>query len=171
MECAILVLAPQGAALRHGGRRAGRTAAAPWCGGSTARIEELAGCDQTVLEAGEAVTVITPTGGGYGVADQAEYADEAEPYRTVGKGRLAVTPGAVDLTPSGSKSVYRDVANWMIAAAATFSLSVKVWGVSGRHGRPGPPPPVTHATLARPRDQRTKSSTALGGVIRHASSR
>ena len=32
------------------------------------RIEELKGCDQTVLEAGEAVTVITPTGGGYGPA-------------------------------------------------------------------------------------------------------
>jgi 5-oxoprolinase (ATP-hydrolysing) len=30
------------------------------------RIEELAGCDQTRLEAGEAVTVITPTGGGFG---------------------------------------------------------------------------------------------------------
>ena len=30
------------------------------------RVEELKGCDQTVLEAGEAVTVITPTGGGYG---------------------------------------------------------------------------------------------------------
>jgi 5-oxoprolinase (ATP-hydrolysing) len=29
-------------------------------------IEELAGCDQTRLDAGEAVTVITPTGGGYG---------------------------------------------------------------------------------------------------------
>ncbi|PSC06819.1 5-oxoprolinase [Alsobacter soli] len=32
------------------------------------RIEELGGCDQTVLEAGEAVTVITPTGGGFGKA-------------------------------------------------------------------------------------------------------
>lgn len=32
------------------------------------RIEELSGSDQTVLEAGEAVTVITPTGGGYGKA-------------------------------------------------------------------------------------------------------
>jgi 5-oxoprolinase (ATP-hydrolysing) len=31
-------------------------------------IDELAGCDQTVLEAGEAVTVISPTGGGYGRA-------------------------------------------------------------------------------------------------------
>jgi len=30
------------------------------------RIEELSGCDQTVLEPGEAITVITPTGGGYG---------------------------------------------------------------------------------------------------------
>jgi 5-oxoprolinase (ATP-hydrolysing) len=30
------------------------------------RIEELQGCDQTVLEAGEAVTIVTPTGGGYG---------------------------------------------------------------------------------------------------------
>ena len=32
------------------------------------RIEELAGCDQTVLKAGEAVIVTTPTGGGYGRA-------------------------------------------------------------------------------------------------------
>jgi 5-oxoprolinase (ATP-hydrolysing) len=32
------------------------------------RIEELEACDQTLLEAGEAVTVITPTGGGYGAA-------------------------------------------------------------------------------------------------------
>ncbi len=30
--------------------------------------EELGGCDQTVLDAGEAVTIITPTGGGYGKA-------------------------------------------------------------------------------------------------------
>jgi len=29
-------------------------------------IEALAGCDSTVLEAGEAITIITPTGGGYG---------------------------------------------------------------------------------------------------------
>jgi 5-oxoprolinase (ATP-hydrolysing) len=29
-------------------------------------VEELQGCDQTVLEAGEAVTIVTPTGGGYG---------------------------------------------------------------------------------------------------------
>ncbi|MCP8937048.1 hydantoinase B/oxoprolinase family protein [Alsobacter sp. SYSU M60028] len=30
------------------------------------RVDELGGCDQTRLEAGEAVTVVTPTGGGYG---------------------------------------------------------------------------------------------------------
>ena len=30
------------------------------------RIEPLEGCDQTVLEAGEAVIIVTPTGGGYG---------------------------------------------------------------------------------------------------------
>ena len=30
------------------------------------RIETLAGCDQTVLEPGEAVTIVTPTGGGWG---------------------------------------------------------------------------------------------------------
>lgn len=30
------------------------------------RVEELAGCDQTVLEAGEAITIVTPTGGGFG---------------------------------------------------------------------------------------------------------
>jgi 5-oxoprolinase (ATP-hydrolysing) len=31
-------------------------------------LEELEPSDQTVLQAGEAVTVITPTGGGYGKA-------------------------------------------------------------------------------------------------------
>jgi 5-oxoprolinase (ATP-hydrolysing) len=30
------------------------------------RVERLAGCDQTVLEAGEAVIIVTPTGGGFG---------------------------------------------------------------------------------------------------------
>jgi 5-oxoprolinase (ATP-hydrolysing) len=32
-------------------------------------IEELAGCAQTVLEAGEAVEIVTPTGGGFGKAE------------------------------------------------------------------------------------------------------
>ncbi|MEO9602017.1 MAG: hydantoinase B/oxoprolinase family protein, partial [Lentilitoribacter sp.] len=30
------------------------------------KVEKLEGCDQTVLEVGEAVTVITPTAGGWG---------------------------------------------------------------------------------------------------------
>jgi 5-oxoprolinase (ATP-hydrolysing) len=33
------------------------------------RMEDLGGCDQTILEPGEAVTVVTPTGGGYGRPD------------------------------------------------------------------------------------------------------
>jgi 5-oxoprolinase (ATP-hydrolysing) len=33
-------------------------------------VEELQGCDQTVLAPGEAVTVVTPTGGGYGRSDR-----------------------------------------------------------------------------------------------------
>ena len=32
------------------------------------RIEELEGCDQTRLAAGEVITIITPTGGGWGRA-------------------------------------------------------------------------------------------------------
>ena len=35
---------------------------------SDGTVEELKGCDQTVLEAGEAVIVTTPTGGGFGRA-------------------------------------------------------------------------------------------------------
>ena len=33
------------------------------------QVEELAGCDLTVLEAGEAITIVTPTGGGFGLAE------------------------------------------------------------------------------------------------------
>ena len=53
-------------------RRAASTAAATAQAGSTevrrldGRIETLRACDQTVLEAGEAVIVTTPTPGGYG---------------------------------------------------------------------------------------------------------
>jgi 5-oxoprolinase (ATP-hydrolysing) len=36
------------------------------------RIEDLAPSDQTLLEAGEAITVITPTGGGYGPPGERE---------------------------------------------------------------------------------------------------
>jgi 5-oxoprolinase (ATP-hydrolysing) len=44
----------------HGGVRSGEAASLE------PRFEELQGADQTVLEAGEAVIVRTPTGGGYG---------------------------------------------------------------------------------------------------------
>jgi len=30
------------------------------------RIERLEGCDETVLEPGEAIVIVTPTGGGFG---------------------------------------------------------------------------------------------------------
>ena len=32
------------------------------------RLERLEGCDQTVLQAGEAIIIVTPTGGGFGAA-------------------------------------------------------------------------------------------------------
>ena len=32
------------------------------------RIERLEGCDETVIEAGEAMVIVTPTGGGFGPA-------------------------------------------------------------------------------------------------------
>ncbi|HEY8564698.1 MAG TPA: hydantoinase B/oxoprolinase family protein [Beijerinckiaceae bacterium] len=32
------------------------------------RVERLEGCDRTVLDAGEAITIVTPTGGGYGAS-------------------------------------------------------------------------------------------------------
>jgi len=67
MECAILAshrrVRPFGIAGGEPGE-VGRTYVRRLDG----RIDELKGCDQTVLEAGEAVTVITPTGGGYGAA-------------------------------------------------------------------------------------------------------
>ena len=60
------VLASLAPAARPGRRRRRRRPARPRSAGSTARIETLNACDQTVLEAGEAVIVTTPTGGGYG---------------------------------------------------------------------------------------------------------
>jgi len=65
MECAILAshrrVPPFGA---EGGApgEVGRT----FVRRADGRVEELGGCDQTRLDAGEAVTVVTPTGGGFG---------------------------------------------------------------------------------------------------------
>ena len=68
MDCAILgshrTIAPKGM-MGGGDGTIGRTEVRRLDG----RIEVLASCDQTVLEAGEAVTVITPTAGGWGAAD------------------------------------------------------------------------------------------------------
>jgi len=68
MDCAILSShrnrPPQGIA-GGGAGQCGRTEVRRLDG----RIEVLAACAQTVLEAGEAVTVVTPTAGGYGVPD------------------------------------------------------------------------------------------------------
>ena len=67
MDCAILsshrTRPPRG--VQEGGDgQVGRTLVRRLDG----TIEELAACAQTVLEAGEAVTVITPTAGGWGKA-------------------------------------------------------------------------------------------------------
>jgi len=68
MDCAILsshrIVPPHG--LKGG--------ADGECGSTNIRrldgsIEELQGCDQTIVKAGEAVIVTTPTGGGYGTGD------------------------------------------------------------------------------------------------------
>ena len=65
MDCAILsshrTIRPHGLAGGEAGEM-GRTTVRRLDGS----IEELGGCAQTVIEAGEAVTVQTPTAGGYG---------------------------------------------------------------------------------------------------------
>jgi 5-oxoprolinase (ATP-hydrolysing) len=65
MDCAILSshrhVHPQGIA-GGGEGELGRTEVRRLDG----TVDVLKGCDQTVLQAGEAVTVITPTAGGYG---------------------------------------------------------------------------------------------------------
>jgi N-methylhydantoinase B/oxoprolinase/acetone carboxylase alpha subunit len=68
MECAILsghrLVPPPGV----NGGKAEQTGRNLWRRG-TGEIEELEGCDQRVVNAGEAITVITPTGGGFGAAE------------------------------------------------------------------------------------------------------
>ena len=65
MDCAILSshrsVPPHGLAGAEAGRL-GKTAVRR----NDGAVETLKGCDQTVLEPGEAVIVTTPTGGGYG---------------------------------------------------------------------------------------------------------
>ena len=65
MDCAILSshrkVRPHGLEGGEPGER--RRDARPPQGRS---IEELEGCDQTTVEPGDAVIVVTPTGGGYG---------------------------------------------------------------------------------------------------------
>jgi 5-oxoprolinase (ATP-hydrolysing) len=67
MDCAILsgfrAVAPPGLAGGEPGQR-GRNAVRRRDG----RVEQLAGCAHTLLEAGEAILIETPTGGGYGKA-------------------------------------------------------------------------------------------------------
>ncbi|MCL6707769.1 hydantoinase B/oxoprolinase family protein [Pseudomonas sp. R2.Fl] len=67
MDCAILsshrTLPPHGLFGGEAGEK-GRTEVRRLDGS----VEELAGCAQTVLKAGEAVTIVTPTGGGFGEA-------------------------------------------------------------------------------------------------------
>ena len=67
MDCAILsshrTIRPHGLAGGEAGAM-GKTTVRRLDG----TLEELGGCAQTVIEAGEAVTVITPTAGGYGKA-------------------------------------------------------------------------------------------------------
>jgi len=68
MDCAILsshrTIRPHGLA-GGGAGEMGQTTVRRLNGS----IEELQGCDQTVIDAGEAVTVVTPTAGGYGQAE------------------------------------------------------------------------------------------------------
>jgi 5-oxoprolinase (ATP-hydrolysing) len=69
MECAILSgfrrMRPFGAKGGEPGR-----AGANFVRRKDGRLEPLEGCDQTVLEAGEAIVIQTPTGGGFGAADE-----------------------------------------------------------------------------------------------------
>ncbi|WP_084404535.1 hydantoinase B/oxoprolinase family protein [Pseudovibrio sp. Ad46] len=65
MDCAILAshrtIAPKGMQGGEDGQK-GRT----YVRRNSGQMEELKGCDQTILEAGEAITVVPPTSGGWG---------------------------------------------------------------------------------------------------------
>ena len=68
MDCSILAshrtIEPKGMQGGENGQK-GRTLVRRTSG----KLEELKGCDQTILEAGEAITVIPPTSGGWGKAE------------------------------------------------------------------------------------------------------
>jgi 5-oxoprolinase (ATP-hydrolysing) len=68
MDCAILAshrtIAPKGMQGGEDGQK-GRT----YVRRNSGQMEELKGCDQTILEAGEAITVVPPTSGGWGTPD------------------------------------------------------------------------------------------------------
>ena len=68
MECTILVRPSPGAAVWPRGRRSRpgrRELGAP----QGRPMERLQGCDATVIDAGEAIIIQTPTAGGYGKAN------------------------------------------------------------------------------------------------------
>ncbi|MCC0055661.1 MAG: hydantoinase B/oxoprolinase family protein [Rhodobiaceae bacterium] len=65
MDCALLSSHRQIAPPGIDGGEAGEKGSAS-VRRADGRIEPLSGCDQTVLEPGEAVTIVTPTGGGFG---------------------------------------------------------------------------------------------------------
>ncbi|KZK83637.1 Acetophenone carboxylase gamma subunit [Pseudovibrio sp. W64] len=68
MDCAILAshrtIAPKGMQGGEDGQK-GRT----YVRRNSGQMEELKGCDQTILEAGEAITVVPPTSGGWGTPE------------------------------------------------------------------------------------------------------
>ena len=59
---------PRGAPVRARRRRSPAKRARTSCAARTGALERLKGCDQTVIEAGEAIIIVTPTGGGFGRA-------------------------------------------------------------------------------------------------------
>ncbi len=69
MECAILSGHRQVPPPGVNGGGAGQTGQNLWHR-ATGKIEKLEGCDQIVVDPGEAITVITPTGGGFGEAEK-----------------------------------------------------------------------------------------------------
>ena len=68
MECTILSGHRRVRAIRACRRRS-RPVGENWVRRKDGRMERLQGCDETVIDAGEAVIIQTPTAGGYGKAE------------------------------------------------------------------------------------------------------